>query len=251
LTPLIAAVGRRHHAGIKALIAAGVNVNEPNNKGVTALMVAADTGNVDNIKALIDAGANVNAKDNVEGATALHIAASKGYMDCVKALIAAGGDLDARDKSGRTVRLVAAAPVTTFLRNVGVHNASALEAEIARRDRARITSTNTIKSYSFNSLRDLHLSYAFAKTRYSGPIGLHKSHVAVNYPFFLVFLSPTLDGWGQDEKISSVIGALPSFLMPGDFETASRQALENQTDKLPFPNDDEMLLLTKELQRRT
>jgi hypothetical protein len=129
--------------------------------------------------------------------------------------------------------------------------AAALEAEIARRDRAQINSTNTIKLYSFDSLHDLHLSYAFSKNRYSGQIGLYKSHVVANYAFFLVFLSPTLDGWGEDKKVSAVISALPSFLNPADYETASRQALEDQTDKLPFPSNEEMLLLTQELGRRT
>jgi hypothetical protein len=89
--------------------------------------------------------------------------------------------------------------------------AAALEAEIARRDRAQINSTNTIKLYSFDSLHDLHLSYAFSKNRYSGQIGLYKSHVVANYAFFLVFLSPTLDGWGEDKIVSAVISALPSF----------------------------------------
>jgi type II secretory pathway pseudopilin PulG len=139
---------------------------------------------------------------------------------------------------------------TKAAKNKRLGLASALEAEMARRDRARIDSPNAIKLYSFQTLNNLHLAYAFAKNRYHEQIGLYKSHVVSNYTFFLVFLAPKLDGWGKDKEIESVISALPGFLIPGDFETANRQALADQTDKLPFPSNEEMLLLTKELRRR-
>ena len=74
---------------VKALIAAGADVNAKNNYGFTALMEAALMGHTEIAKALIAAGADVNAKSN-RGETALMDAASMGHTEIVKILKAAG-----------------------------------------------------------------------------------------------------------------------------------------------------------------
>jgi hypothetical protein len=61
---------------IKALIAAGVDVNGKGRAGNTALIEAARGGSVENVKFLIAAGADVNAQNN-RGITALMWASSE------------------------------------------------------------------------------------------------------------------------------------------------------------------------------
>ncbi|MGA2141981.1 MAG: serine hydrolase [Brevinematales bacterium] len=73
-------------------------INTKDNYGRTALMSAA---NADTVKALIAAGADVNAVDK-DGWTALMFAVKEGRTDEIKELIAAGADVKAKDKFGRT-----------------------------------------------------------------------------------------------------------------------------------------------------
>jgi len=61
----------------------------------------AGAGNVDCVKALIAAGADLNAKDR-DGMTALIESAAQDNVDCVKALIAAGADVNAKARHGKT-----------------------------------------------------------------------------------------------------------------------------------------------------
>ncbi|HET8696586.1 MAG TPA: ankyrin repeat domain-containing protein, partial [Gammaproteobacteria bacterium] len=60
-----------------------------------------DRDPVDAVKALLAAGADVNAKSD-EGDTALHLAAFDGKLDLVRALVAGGANLDAKDAAGLT-----------------------------------------------------------------------------------------------------------------------------------------------------
>ncbi len=53
------------------------------------------------MKALLAAGADVNTRDNL-GRTPLHYAAEQGYDRIVTALLAAGADAQAKDKQGAT-----------------------------------------------------------------------------------------------------------------------------------------------------
>ncbi|RYZ62684.1 MAG: ankyrin repeat domain-containing protein, partial [Proteobacteria bacterium] len=69
-TPLQAAVFRGDIAEVKRLIAARVDVKQPNDYGVTAMELAAETGNSEMLQALLAAGADVESP-NGEGQTAL------------------------------------------------------------------------------------------------------------------------------------------------------------------------------------
>jgi ankyrin repeat protein len=86
------AAGTRAAVLVKILIAAGADVNVMSKNGETALMEAADNGDVDLVEILIAAGADVMAKAAV-GGTALRSAATKGNTGVVKTLIAAGVDV--------------------------------------------------------------------------------------------------------------------------------------------------------------
>jgi hypothetical protein len=78
-------------AALKAVLATGISVNATDNDRETALMEAADRGNLNAVLNLIVAGADVNAH-NEDGETALMIAADDGHTAIVPALIAAGAD---------------------------------------------------------------------------------------------------------------------------------------------------------------
>jgi len=71
---------------IGELISQGSDINAKDKYGQTALMVAAENGNVDTIKLLLDHNADVNAIRN-NGKTALVIAAGKSSVEIVKLLL--------------------------------------------------------------------------------------------------------------------------------------------------------------------
>ncbi|MGA2603808.1 MAG: ankyrin repeat domain-containing protein [Verrucomicrobiia bacterium] len=86
---------------VKALLAAGANKEATNSDGDTALMKAAETGNLDCTKALIGAGANKEARDS-NGMTPLIAATYADFKDVVGLLVANKADVNAQDKTGGT-----------------------------------------------------------------------------------------------------------------------------------------------------
>ena len=99
-TPLMRASRKGHLEIVKALIAAGANVNIQHN-GRTALIYAIWLGHLKIVKVLIVAGADVNHQDNV-ARTALIYASESGYLEIAKALIAAGANVNIKDGMGDT-----------------------------------------------------------------------------------------------------------------------------------------------------
>src|SRR5690606_12192930 len=114
--PLIRAARAADVGALKLLLAHGALVDLPQDRGITALMVAAgmDRRSIDTrgkftreeelveaAKLLLDAGADPNRVDD-RGRTALHGAASQGMNEMVKLLAARGADPLAGDASGRT-----------------------------------------------------------------------------------------------------------------------------------------------------
>lgn len=72
------------------------DVNQPNEKGVTPLMLAANVcDDVNVLQMLIDNGANVNARDDI-GRTALMTAIIGNRVDNVRCLIKNGANVNAR-----------------------------------------------------------------------------------------------------------------------------------------------------------
>ena len=92
---------------IRALVAAGADINSPNNEGKTPLhsVIGKPSNSERNIKALVDAGANVNAKD-LNGDTPLHLAAKikrkKKQLKQITLLLEAGADAMAKNEKGNT-----------------------------------------------------------------------------------------------------------------------------------------------------
>ena len=97
-TPLHEAAQSGDVTAIRALLAAGADVNARAKYGVMPLHLATASGRAA-IIILLAGGAVVNAKDD-DGSTPLHYAAPFGKMASIQALLAAGADVNARAKYG-------------------------------------------------------------------------------------------------------------------------------------------------------
>ncbi len=94
-------------AKLKALIAAGADLNARSNTRSTPLINSAEMGNAECAKALLAAGADVNARNELDE-TALMMAAKAGVSGCVQAILDAGADANARNFEGWTALMWAA-----------------------------------------------------------------------------------------------------------------------------------------------
>ncbi|XP_076155619.1 kinase D-interacting substrate of 220 kDa B isoform X1 [Alosa pseudoharengus] len=92
---------------IKAHLDKFREVDSRSDHGQTALMVAAEQGNLEIVQELIRRGANVNL-DDVDCWTALISAAKEGHIDVVKELLTNNANLENRDMGGWTALMWAA-----------------------------------------------------------------------------------------------------------------------------------------------
>lgn len=104
---LIEAVRLGRIDAVRALLAAGADVNATDARGTTALMAVAGQARADIIRTLLAAGADPNARDPY-GMTALMLAAQVRQLDNMRALLAAGADPNARSANGLVYPLGAA-----------------------------------------------------------------------------------------------------------------------------------------------
>ncbi|MGH9385294.1 MAG: ankyrin repeat domain-containing protein [Vicinamibacterales bacterium] len=120
--PIAEAAERGDTEAVRALIKKGLDVNEPQGDGTTALHWAAITGDAELAQMLIYAGANVRATTRIGAYTPLFLAARGGFPDVVSALVAAGADVKTTTTNGTTPLMIAAAAgdtrtVTTLVEN--------------------------------------------------------------------------------------------------------------------------------------
>jgi uncharacterized protein len=94
---------------VKTLLKKGLDVNEAQGDGSTALHWAAIKGDAEMARMLIYAGANVRATTRIGAYTPLYLAAKGGYSDVVAALLAGGADAKAVTANGTTPLMIAAA----------------------------------------------------------------------------------------------------------------------------------------------
>lgn len=101
-TPLIISTHIDHHASVKAIIAAGANLDiQEHSQGNAALHVAAIYGRRKIFCDLISMGADPNLKNRL-GDTPLHILAKKGCFFEVSMLLSAGADRAIKNAAGMT-----------------------------------------------------------------------------------------------------------------------------------------------------
>ncbi len=106
-TPLMIAVSRGYKNMVNDLISQGADVNENNEQGETALMIAAaDCDIPSTVQALIDAGAQINATDDFKN-TALFRAVINQCVENIKILTQAGARVDIRSMDGQTPLAIA------------------------------------------------------------------------------------------------------------------------------------------------
>jgi len=156
LTPLLYAARSGCVDCVRAILAAGENVDRPTPDGETALLLAIDNYEFDTAKVLLDAGANPLASD-WWGRTALYLAVDMNSyvprtgpphprsktttaMDLVRALISAGVDVNAQlnfhrpGRGGNSARFVddlLTTGATPLLRAAIMHDNDALRALLA------------------------------------------------------------------------------------------------------------------------
>jgi ankyrin repeat protein len=92
---------------VRLLIARGADKDAKDTSGYTALVWVAQKGHADCARLLLENGADKNPKDN-DGFTALIWAAQEGHTECVRLLVESGADKDATSNGGCTALILAA-----------------------------------------------------------------------------------------------------------------------------------------------
>lgn len=106
--PLHLAAGGGHDGILFTLLRAGTYKDILDNKGTTPLLWATAEGHLTMVRGLLAAGANCNIRSKEDGFSALLIAAGKGYLGIVSALLRGGAGADMVDHNGDTALMWAA-----------------------------------------------------------------------------------------------------------------------------------------------
>ena len=104
--PAIVVAAREHAWATVKLLAAipGTQLDAPNRRGETALMLAALAGNLDSVSMLVGRDAEVNRP----GWTPLHYAASSGHLEVIRYLLERHAYIDAQSPTRTTPLMMAA-----------------------------------------------------------------------------------------------------------------------------------------------
>src|SRR5688500_362713 len=113
---------------VRALLKRGLDVNEAQGDGTTALHWAAIKGDAELAQMLLFAGANHRATTRLGAYTPLYLAAKGGHSAVVAALLAAGADPKTLTSNGTTALMIAAAAGDTRTITSLVENGSDVNA---------------------------------------------------------------------------------------------------------------------------
>jgi ankyrin repeat protein len=113
---------------VRSLIKNGLDVNEAQGDGTTALHWAAIKGDTELAQMLLYAGANHRATTRLGAYTPLYLAARGGHSGVVAALLAAGADPKAETTNGTTALMIAAASGDTRTMTSLVENGADINA---------------------------------------------------------------------------------------------------------------------------
>lgn len=107
--PIVQAAARADAGQVHELLRQGAPVNAARGDGMTALHLAAETGDVKTAELLLRAGANVEAGTRIGRYTPLHVASLNGHAPLVRLLLAAGADVHAATTNSGTLAVHLAA----------------------------------------------------------------------------------------------------------------------------------------------
>jgi ankyrin repeat protein len=105
---LIKAIRSGDDDALRAAIIAGDNINDRSGTGSPAIVVAAESRNLDAIQMLADAGARIDNENRRTSATALTVAAELGEAPIVRELLTRGANPDKTGSGGEPALLKAA-----------------------------------------------------------------------------------------------------------------------------------------------
>jgi TIR domain/Ankyrin repeats (3 copies)/Ankyrin repeat len=107
-TALLAACMNNSAQVAIALVRRGANVNAKAEDGSSPLIIACHRGYLDLVYALLEKDGDLEEQERFRGGTALMKAAEVGNVEIVQALVERGADVNARDAGGRTALMRAA-----------------------------------------------------------------------------------------------------------------------------------------------
>ena len=114
-TPLMMAARREGSANlISQMLTRGADPRAHDSVGVTALHLAAETGDAETIRLLIENGAEIDARDSLGGFTPLEDAAASNHVESVRRLLERGADVNVATSPPRARLEVG--KVTTLMR---------------------------------------------------------------------------------------------------------------------------------------
>jgi uncharacterized protein len=104
--PLVEAAQRGDLARVRALLDAGMPLEQRDARGRTAVLAATDGNQLQVVKLLIARGADVNAQDQQRDSAFL-LAGARGHTEILRATLAAGADLASTNRYGGTALIPA------------------------------------------------------------------------------------------------------------------------------------------------
>ena len=118
LTALLLAAETGHLSIVELLLNRGADIDATDEQGRTALFLATERGHVDIVSLLLEKGCDTEVTDDLHGQTPLLRCASSGYTDMCAVLLDHGADPFYQDMEGRTAHDLALDEVTkTLLRS--------------------------------------------------------------------------------------------------------------------------------------